>query len=239
MGLGSFVGNLTGGLIGESDAEKAAKDANSISKAASKKTLSELDTSWGEVYDWLKPYLDEGSTALDLYKQTIGAAPDQPVFDNFNFDYTKMQDNPAYQFVRDQGLQAVDRIMAKNRMLGSGNRLAAITDYASGLASTEYANEWQRQMEENKQNNNLLQQGFSNASDIWSQNTQNYNWLATLGSNTATNLAQLRTGYAGARSDAYANRASERTAASLIPTTEKQNFLNNIFKTVGNVYATK
>ena len=235
MGLGSFVGNLTGGLLGQSDTEKAAKSAQGYSKQAKKDTLAEYDKAWGESYDWLKPYLDEGQTGLDLYREQMGMAPDQPVFDNFTFDVSKIEQNPAYQFVRDQGLQAIDRITAKNRQLGSGNRMTAIADYASGLASQEYGNEFNRQLQSNQVNNQYKQQGFQNASSLWDTNTQNANWLATLGANSANNLANLRTGYAQNRANVYGNFAAERTAADLLPAQEKGNFLNNLINTGGNI----
>lgn len=44
----------------------------------------------------------------------------------------------GYQFALDQGLQGVNRSNARIR--GSGNALAALTKYASGLASQDYGN---------------------------------------------------------------------------------------------------
>lgn len=65
--------------------------------------------------------------------------------DNFEFDPSTISNNPAYQFRMEQGLEALNRSFAAKGGLGSGNRLTGIMDYAQGLASTEYDNEYQRQ----------------------------------------------------------------------------------------------
>lgn len=48
----------------------------------------------------------------------------------------------GYKFGLDQGLQAVNR--SNSRMRGSGNALAALTKYATGLAQQDYGNEFMR-----------------------------------------------------------------------------------------------
>lgn len=52
--------------------------------------------------------------------------------------------DPSYKFRMDQGLEGVNRGAAASGMLNSGNRLAALTDYSSNLASQEYANQFSR-----------------------------------------------------------------------------------------------
>jgi hypothetical protein len=64
----------------------------------------------------------------------------------FQFDGTNFNQDPSYQFRLNQGLDALDRRYAARGGLGSGNRLTGITDYAQGLASTEYQNAFERGM---------------------------------------------------------------------------------------------
>lgn len=52
------------------------------------------------------------------------------------------QGTPGFQFALDQGLGAVNR--SNSRMRGSGNALAALTNYASGLATQDYGNQVDR-----------------------------------------------------------------------------------------------
>lgn len=50
--------------------------------------------------------------------------------------------SPGYQFALDQGLQGVNR--SNSRQRGSGNALAALTKYATGLATQDYGNQVDR-----------------------------------------------------------------------------------------------
>lgn len=49
-----------------------------------------------------------------------------------------MKDNPAFKYMQDQGIQAVNRGAAASGMLGSGNRLAALNEQGQGLASQNF-----------------------------------------------------------------------------------------------------
>jgi len=237
MGFGSFVGNLTGGLIGTSDAEKAAKNAKQYSKQAKADILSEYNKEAQDIYSWLNPYLQAGTEALTAYKQVIGAPPDQPVFTPFNFDVSQIEKNPAYQFVRQQGLQAVDRMAAANRGLMSGNRITAAEKYASGLASTEYQNEFNRQLQAYTTNRDTTQLGYSNANTLWGNQIANQSYLTTLGANEANNLSSFRQNLATNRANAYSNSAAEMSAAGLIPAQEKASFINNLISAGSNAAA--
>lgn len=55
-----------------------------------------------------------------------------------------LQNRPSYQFRYNQGLQALNSSLAARGMLGSGNRLAALTNYGQDYASNEYNNEYNR-----------------------------------------------------------------------------------------------
>ena len=57
-----------------------------------------------------------------------------------------IQNTPGYQFRMDQGINAIDRAAAAKGMLGSGNRMYDLTNYAQGLASQEYDNQINRLM---------------------------------------------------------------------------------------------
>ncbi len=64
---------------------------------------------------------------------------------------TSLLDNPdsidqsaAYKFRFNQGADAVNRNLAAKGLLGSGNRLAALTDYGQGQASQEYGDQFNR-----------------------------------------------------------------------------------------------
>jgi len=63
----------------------------------------------------------------------------------FNFDPSKIAENPNYQFVMDQALKGTNRAMAAQGKLGSGNRLIELAKVAGGIASGEVDKEFGRQ----------------------------------------------------------------------------------------------
>ncbi len=83
------------------------------------------------------------TTQLPTYTNQVG---------NFQFDPSQLETSPAYQFRLNQGLQAVNRAAGKSGNLTSGNRLLELNNYAQGLASEEYGNEFARQMEASREN---------------------------------------------------------------------------------------
>lgn len=230
-----FLGDITGGLLGESSAEKASKKSRRLAGAVKAETLAELSSSYGEIKTLMSPYIQTGGEALQAYKQELGVAPDVPVFDEFDFDFTKMEDNPAYQFVREQGLRAVERIQAKNRALGSGQRITAAIDYASGLASTEYENEFRRQLASTEQRNQARMMQYGAETDRYGRRLSGLSGLATMGANVSGNLAGFRQQLAGGRSAAIAGHAADVTAARLVPVQEKQAFVSNLMDIGGKV----
>jgi len=227
-GLSSFAGNLTGGIIGTSDAERAVPGLQRISEAAKQESLGELGASWKDIQGYLQPFLDIGKEALGSYRAAINAPPGAPLFENFSFDPTQMEQNPAYQFVRDQAMQAVNRSAAKNRGLTSGNRAIALQDRAAGLASTEYGNEFQRQLQTYGANQGAQARNFDISNLLYRQKVGDLGNLATTGVNTAGNLSQFRQNLGSQRTGIITNRAAEATAANLIPIQERQNFMQGL-----------
>lgn len=148
--LGGFVGDLTGGLIGESSAEKAAKNAQRASRESTDKAIGYVDSAWDYLDETLSPYGDIGFENFQAINEMGG-----PELQEFSFTGEDLKSDPSYQFRLNQGLQAVDRIAAKNRQLTSGNRLASINDYAQGVASTEFGDAWQRAFNTNLANNDI------------------------------------------------------------------------------------
>lgn len=66
-----------------------------------------------------------------------GAAPGAP-------NYSAFFQSPDYQFRMDQGVQALDRSAAARGRTNSGAQMKALTEYGSGLASSEFGNWWNR-----------------------------------------------------------------------------------------------
>jgi hypothetical protein len=71
--------------------------------------------------------------AANLYSNKLREMLDSP---------GSFQGTPGFQFARDQGLGAVSRQMSGQR--GSGNALAALTKYGTGVAMQDYGNQVDR-----------------------------------------------------------------------------------------------
>lgn len=108
-----------------------------------------------------QPYQQAGQNALAQYISGIGQnvpGADLPRFQyggeipayqstgQFRFDPSQLENNPAYQFRLQQGMEALNRGAGASGNLNSGNRLAALMELGQGMASQEYENEFQRQL---------------------------------------------------------------------------------------------
>lgn len=81
---------------------------------------------------YLEPYRLEGERALG----TLGALS--------RGDYSSFTESPDYQFTRDQGIKGLDRSAAARGTQYSGGQLAALADYAGGVASQNYSDYYNR-----------------------------------------------------------------------------------------------
>lgn len=81
-----------------------------------------------------QPFLNTGTQATKTLADLFGSNG-QPAqassFENF-------RNTPGYNFVRDQGIKALDASAARKGQLVSGNQYKALTDYGSGLADTTF-----------------------------------------------------------------------------------------------------
>lgn len=88
------------------------------------------------------------------------ANEDQP-YDNGSInDYLNpetFQLDPSYGFVQDQGFQAIGRNATAGGLGQGGSRLKDAMEFATGLASTEYGNAWERSRTSNLDQWNRLQ----------------------------------------------------------------------------------
>lgn len=107
--------------------------------------IGQLSSGYRAVDAMYEPYTQTG---IDAYNNANANST------NFQFDPSQIENNPAYNFRMNQGLEALNRSFAARGGLGSGNRMLGITDYAQGLASTEYENEYRRQYGEFSDNFN-------------------------------------------------------------------------------------
>lgn len=168
--------SLVGGYMSNEGAKDAAKAASSGYDAATAEAARQYDLSREDMQPWLQAGR-QGLTGL----QSLLSSPDS------------IQDSAAYQWQLGQGLQALDRSAAAQGSLNSGRHTADTLNYAQGLASQEYGNQWNRLA-------GLAGVGQTTASG-----------LAGLGSAYASNVGQNAIGAGNARANAYSQIANTNT----------------------------
>ena len=128
----------------------------------------------------LAPYLQKmsgqqgGASTIDQsnpYEQQLQALTANP---------DSIANTNAYKFRFNQGQQALERSSAAKGMLNSGNTLAALADYGSGLASQEYGNEASRLGALTGQQNNYNLGRMGAANTEFAQRANNLQSLAGL-----------------------------------------------------------
>lgn len=184
-------------------ASKAAKNSQRGYDAATREQARQFDLSREDS----APYRAVGESALNQLARMYGLSGNDaanvsgPIDPNTGQpmgaqvgpgapDYSAFYDSPDYQFARDEGLRGIERSAAARGGLASGNTLAALTRYSSGLATQNFNNYTNR---------------LANLAGIGQSQVQND---AALGANYANQVGQNAIGAANARSSGVANQAN-------------------------------
>jgi len=189
IGAGAMLG---GSLIGANAQESAAQTAANANLQGQQLTYQE----WLQQQQNMKPWLQAGTGAVNSLAYGMGqsntgapAGATGPVSQQggllntpaFSFDPTRISNNPDYQWVTQQGVNALAASGAAAGNYGSGNMGTALENYGQG-AATQYMDQYYNQAL------NTYQQNLN------SQYTMPYNMLtglSTSGQGTATSEAQL------------------------------------------------
>lgn len=211
-----FLGDVSFGLLGDTSAEEAAGDAARAAKRAGKKAIAELREQFDLTREDLLPYMEAGKEALADYQANIRGDPQAPDLADFSFDPKQIVDSPAYQFLMEQGMTALDRAAAGRGQLASGNRLYDVTRYAQGLASQEYGKEWQRRMQEAQFKREKQIGEFGMQKQNFADYMNRLGGLTETGLRTSGQVGAMRMGMAGDIGDIYQNVAAAQSAAGLM-----------------------
>lgn len=126
--------NLAGAVIGG----KASKDAAKQSAQAMLQAAQIQQAMFNQQRQDLAPYREQGYVAL----RDIEAR--KPFLTGQFEDYKAQYLDPSIEFRRKLGEQTTSRMLNVGSGALSGNTLRALEDYGQGLASTEYANAFNR-----------------------------------------------------------------------------------------------
>lgn len=152
-------GSLLSGLFGSSSAKKAADKAAKTGQAVGLGLQNLAQSGLDAQTNILQPYLDAGGQGVrDL---SAAYAPGGALSDKFSFDPSQIANNPNYQFVLQQGTDAVQKSAAAKGGLFSGGTLKAIDQYSQGLATNTINDAYSQALNTFQTNHNNTFQGLS------------------------------------------------------------------------------
>jgi hypothetical protein len=243
------IGSIIGSMVGSGSANKAAttqSDAaleaakvqaesakyqtDALTKAMSEaNSLQELQYLIGQQQN--QPYQETGTGALltlkDLMQPGGYLAEQAP---DFNFDVSKVKDDPGYDFAMKEGLKAIERSAAAKGNALSGATSKALSRYGTDYATTKVNDVYNRDLttygtNQNTGNTNRgnlynrlaalagvgqtatqnsLSSGAQYATNTGNNLTGTANNNANVAMNAANNNANLTTSAAAARASGYA-----------------------------------
>lgn len=126
MSWGAVAGAAVG-VIGGVISNKNNKKANGSAQSAA-------DANYYANTQNMQPYLNAGNASIGQIQQLNAG------------NFSSFRESPDYQFALTQGLQGLDRSAAARGSLYSGGQSADVLGYASGLASQQYGNYYNRLM---------------------------------------------------------------------------------------------
>lgn len=157
--LGAGALGLGGSLISAGASQSAASSQEQAALAAQNTTLAMFDKTQAN----LQPYMTAGTGALTALEQGLGLAPGNgPSGANggliapFQPTMQQLQQTPGYQFTLGQGLESTQNSYAAQGLGSSGSAIKGAAQYAEGLASTTYQQQFQNYLTQNQQMYNML-----------------------------------------------------------------------------------
>jgi len=121
-----------------------------------------FDQGRADVQQYADPWVNNGLEHMGQYNN----------MGEFNFDYNNYLNSDNYQWMKDQGLQGVNRTAAAGHALGSGNTLDALVRNNQNYAQSQYGQEFGRQLEgynTNKQYHQFPMEQGANAANMAGQ----------------------------------------------------------------------
>jgi len=161
MGLLKSLGGIVGSVAGGVIAGAGAKKAAKAQLQAQREAIAEQRRQFDVTRQDMQPWRDTGVNALGRLDRASTGSMG---------DFYR---SPDYNFRRNEGMRGLERSAASRGGAFSGNALRELAKFNSNLAAGEYGDWWNRQA------------GLAGVGQTATNN------LATLGANTASNIANL------------------------------------------------
>ena len=239
-----FVKDVVGGITGSSSA-KAAKSAAQLQADAAKQAGQISQQQYEQTRQDQMPWLNAGRDALGQLSDRIGQNAQfddrwggriESAYQNGQLtgglDPNNFQNDPSYQFRKQQGMDGLQSSAAASGGLLSGAALKSLNQYNSNLASQEYGNAWQRDQLEKQNLMGVLSGNRAGDYNLFSnEDTRQYNQLANMsgvGQQTAGQLGQFGFQNAANQGAALTNGANAQANGLIGANNAKQQGISNI-----------
>ena len=133
--LGGAVVGAGASIFGASKQSSAAKHAADTSAKSSNAAIQLQREQYEQTREDLEPWRQTGVRALQQIED----------YGDFDFQFDPDED-PSYQFKKQEGINALDSSAASRGLLLSGPQQRAISRYGSNIASQEYGNSFNRRL---------------------------------------------------------------------------------------------
>lgn len=152
------TGALIGGIGAVASAGASAFGANAAAGAqrdAAMQGNALLQGQYNQNSANLAPWMQGGARSFDTVNMLTGNYAGgnpltSPLTSPFNPTMQQLEQTPGYQFTLDQGLKGVQNSYASKGLGSSGAAMKGAGDYASGLASNTYQQQFQNYWNQNK-----------------------------------------------------------------------------------------
>jgi hypothetical protein len=158
MGIGTVamgLGSLAGGALNAFGAQSAGQQGQQYGLMSALLQQQQAQAAEAAISGYvnknLTPYAQGGQQIFGQLQQQL-----PQLTQAFQPTMAQLEQTPGYQFTLDQGLQTAQNGYAAAGLGKSGNALAGATQYAEGLASTTYQQQFQNYMAQNLQAYNML-----------------------------------------------------------------------------------
>lgn len=166
VGAGVAAAGVASAAIGAGAAKDAAKTQATATTAASQNTANEF----GQIQSKLAPYNALGAGAASKLADLTGTSPGgnpltapltAPFASSPGATQAALEATPGYQFTKTQGLEATQNGFAAQGLGTSGAAAKGAANYAEGLASTTYQNQFNNYLTQQQQIAKILQDQVS------------------------------------------------------------------------------
>ena len=239
-----FVKDIVGGITGGSQA-KAAKSAAQVQADAARQAGQISQQQYEQTRQDQMPWLEAGRDALGQLSDRIGQNAQfddrwggriESAYQNGQLtgglDPNNFQNDPSYQFRKQQGMDGLQSSAAASGGLLSGAALKSLNQYNSNLASQEYGNAWQRDQSEKQNLMGVLSGNRAGDYNLFSnEDTRQYNQLANIsgvGQQPAGQLGQFGAQNAQNQGNALINGANAQANGLIGAANAKQQGMGNI-----------